>query len=123
MVSGARIGWSWTGLVTMVSGVLASMLVPAGAVWAMPFDGVSPSSSGMPGADLVKQLLSWGGWVGLAVCGAAMVYGAATWRGMGSNSGRGVEGKSWVFAGAVGALLIGLAPTIVTMLFTTGSAG
>ncbi len=89
----------------------------------MPLDGVSPSSSGMPGGPMVRTLLGWGFWLGLAVCAMAIVYGAATWRGMGTNAGRGVEGKAYVAAGAIGALVIGLTPTIVSTLFDTGAAG
>lgn len=61
------------------------------------------------------------GWASRPVAG--LIYGAATWRGMGTNAGRGVEGKTWVAAGCIGALIIGLAPTIVSTFFSTGSAG
>lgn len=101
----------------------AAWAAPVVAVAQQPLDGVSPSSSGMPGAAMVTTLLGWAFWLGLAVCGAAIVYGAATWRGMGTNAGRGVEGKAYVAAGALGALLIGLTPTIVRVLFDTGAAG
>ena len=53
----------------------------------------------------------------------AILYGAATWRGMNGNSGRGVEGKMYVAAGAIGAMIIGLAPAIVSVLFDAGQAG
>ena len=98
-------------------------LTTAEHVSASPLDDVSPSSEGLPGAGLFIQILSWGFWLGLAACGGAIVYGAGTWRGMGTNSGRGVEGKTWVAAGCIGALIIGLAPTIVSTFFSTGSAG
>ena len=55
--------------------------------------------------------------------GLAILYGAATWRGMNGNTGRGVEGKMYVAAGAIGAMVIGLAPTIVRVLFDAGQAG
>jgi hypothetical protein len=99
-----------------------SMLVP-GRVRAMPLDGASPSSTGLPGAELVRSIIGWGFWLGLAVCGLVIIYGAATWRGMNGNSGRGVEGKMYVAAGAIGAMVIGLAPTIVSTLFGAGQAG
>jgi hypothetical protein len=84
---------------------------------------VSPSSDGLPGAALFSQILSWGFWLALGVCGLAILYGAATWRGMNGNTGRGVEGKMYVAAGAIGAMVIGLAPTIVNVLFDAGQAG
>lgn len=86
-----------------------------------PLDGAGPSSTGMPGADLVQQILSWGQWLGLAACAAVIVYGAATWHGFaGASAGRSVAGKTYVIAGAFGLLIIGLLPTIVSMLFAAG---
>ena len=90
---------------------------------ASALDDVSPSSEGLPGAGLFMQILSWGFWLALGVCGLAILYGAATWRGMNGNTGRGVEGKMYVAAGAIGAMVIGLAPTIVRVLFDAGQAG
>jgi len=111
----------------LVAGVVAtsSSRAVASSGWAAesPLDDVSPSSAGLPGAGLFAQILSWGFWIGLGVCGLAIVYGAATWRGMNGNSGRGVEGKMYVAAGAIGAMIIGLAPTIVNVLFDAGRAG
>lgn len=101
----------------------AVLISPQGEVSASPLDDVSPSSEGLPGAALFTQILSWGFWLALGVCGLAILYGAATWRGMNGNSGRGVEGKMYVAAGAIGAMIIGLAPTIVSVLFDAGQAG
>lgn len=103
------------------AGLAIGAAEPAAA--ASPLDDVSPSSTGLPGAALFTQILSWGFWLGLGVCGLAIVYGAATWRGMNGNTGRGVEGKMYVAAGAIGAMVIGLAPTIVRVLFDAGQAG
>jgi len=99
------------------------VLAPGNSVAASPLDDISPSSEGLPGAALFTQILSWGFWLALGVCGLAILYGAATWRGMNGNSGRGVEGKMYVAAGAIGAMVIGLAPTIVRVLFDAGQAG
>jgi hypothetical protein len=87
-----------------------------------PLDSAAPSSRGMPGGDLVVTVLSWGMWLALAACGLAILYGAATWAGFGSASaGRAVHGKTYVFAGLIGAAVVGLAPTAVSMLFDAGS--
>ena len=86
-------------------------------------DDTAPSNAGLPGGALIAQVIGWGKWVGLAVCVMAMVYGAATWRGMGGNSGRGVEGKAYVGAGALGAMVIGLAVVAVNTLYSAGNAG
>ena len=86
-----------------------------------PVKGSKPSSSGMPGAALVQKVMSWGQWLGMASCAMVIIYGAATWHGFaGASAGRSVAGKTYVMAGAVGLLLIGLLPTIVKMLFTAG---
>ena len=75
----------------------------------------------MPGGPLVRQLLGWGMWLGLAACLVVTLYGAATWAGWGSASaGRAVHGKTYVIAGLIGAAIIGLAPTIVSMMFDAG---
>lgn len=103
--------------------IASTVLVSSDSVAASPLDDVSPSSEGLPGAGLFTQILSWGFWLALGVCGLAILYGAATWRGMNGNSGRGVEGKMYVAAGAIGAMVIGLAPTIVRVLFDAGQAG
>ena len=116
-------GWVMRCLTT-VPLLVAVMLVPTRQVWAAsPLDDVSPSADGLPGAALFRQILAWGFWLALGVCGLAILYGAATWRGMNGNSGRGVEGKMYVAAGAIGAMVIGLAPTIVNVLFDAGRAG
>jgi hypothetical protein len=111
--------------VVMVVAVTAAA-VAAGGSWAFagdtdPVAGSGPSSSGMPGAALVQQILSWGQWLGMAACALVIIYGAATWHGFaGASAGRSVAGKTFVMAGAVGLLLIGLLPTMVSMLFGAG---
>lgn len=113
-----------TALAAVVPPLIGAMLLMSGEpASASPLDDVSPSSEGLPGAALFTQILSWGFWLALGVCGLAILYGAATWRGMNGNSGRGVEGKMYVAAGAIGAMVIGLAPTIVRVLFDAGQAG
>ena len=86
-------------------------------------DDAAPSNVGLPGGALIAQVIGWGKWVGLAVCVLAIVYGAATWRGMGGNSGRGVEGKAYVGAGMLGAMVIGLSVVAVNTLYGAGNAG
>ena len=86
-------------------------------------DDAPPSNAGLPGGALLATLLGWGKWVGLIVCALAIIYGAATWRGMGGNSGRGVEGKAYVGAGMLGAMIIGLAVIAVNTLYGAGQTG
>jgi hypothetical protein len=116
---------SWFSRTLAGSLVMTLAVLSAGVAAAQdddPFDSAAPSSAGMPGKDLVVMVLSWGMWLGLAACGLAILYGAATWAGFGSSSaGRAVHGKTYVFAGLIGAAVIGLAPTAVSMLFDAGS--
>src|SRR3546814_16470195 len=73
----------------------------------------------MPGADLIQQLLNWGqmlalwGSLGALLIGAAM-YGLAR---EGGSYGGASRGKTLAMGGVVGAILAGLAPTAVNMLF------
>lgn len=80
---------------------------------------VSPSSDGMPGADLIQRILNWGqmlalwGSLGAILAGAAM-YGLSREGGSYSGAGR---GKALALGGVVGAILAGVAPSAVNMLF------
>lgn len=80
---------------------------------------VNPNSDGMPGADLIQKLLNWAqmialwGSVGALLVGAAM-YGLAREGGSYSGASR---GKTLALGGVVGAILAGVAPTAVNMLF------
>ena len=80
---------------------------------------VDPTTAGMPGGQLIQQVLNWlaqlalWGSLGSILAGAA-IYGFATQSG---NLAGGYRGKQLAFAGAVGACLAGLAPTIINMLF------
>ena len=85
---------------------------------------VSPSSDGMPGAELIQKLLSWAqmvalwGSVAALFVGAAM-YGLAREGGSYANASR---GKALALGGCVGAILAGIAPTAVDMLFKAASS-
>lgn len=85
---------------------------------------VQPDSAGMPGADLIQKLLNWSqmaalwGSLGAILVGAAM-YGLA--REGGSYSG-GSRGKTLAMGGIVGAILAGIAPTAVNLLFHAASS-
>ncbi len=92
---------------------------PGGAV-----DG-HPDPSGMPGAQLVSQLVNWLMWVSLMASLGAVLYGAAMWRGGArlGNSPRAEDGRHYVAGGAIGALLSGLAVVLINTLFTIGRRG
>ncbi len=80
---------------------------------------VSPSSDGMPGADLIQQLLNWSQMLALwgslgAILGGAAMYGLSREGGSYSGASR---GKTLALGGVVGAILAGVAPAAVNMLF------
>ena len=85
---------------------------------------VSPNASGMPGAALIQRLLDWcqmvalWGSLGALLAGAAM-YGLARENGSYSGASR---GKSLALGGLVGAIIAGVAPTAVNLLFRAASA-
>lgn len=112
--------------------LVAAALVAAAATvvgWttpavAQPVDG-NPDPTGMPGAQLVSQIINWLMWVSLMASLGAVLYGAAMWRGgakMG-NTPRAEDGRNYVAGGAVGALLAGLAVVLINTLFEVGRAG
>lgn len=84
---------------------------------------VSPTSVGMPGAALMQQLLNWLSQIALWGSLASILCGSAVY-GLGQNSGHtngAYRGKQLAAAGAVGAILAGLAPTVVNLLFSAAS--
>jgi hypothetical protein len=84
---------------------------------------VAPSSAGMPGAELIQQLLDWAQMVALWGSLAALLAGAAMY-GLareGGSYGGASRGKALALGGVVGAALAGLAPAAVNMLFQAAS--
>lgn len=80
---------------------------------------VDPNANGMPGAGLMQQLLNWLSQVALWGSLASVLAGAAIY-GLSQNSGSyngTYRGKQLAAAGAIGAILAGLAPTAVNLLF------
>ena len=85
---------------------------------------VRPDATGMPGAALIQRLLNWAQMVALWGSLAALLVGAAMYglaREGGSYSGAS-RGKTLALGGVVGAIIAGLAPTAVNMLFRAASA-
>jgi hypothetical protein len=107
-----------------------SLVVGAIAVgWVSPVAAdpvnASPSTVGMPGAGLWQQVLGWVMQWGLWLSLTAIVLGAGGWwisGSTGSYAGAS-RGKQFVVGGAIGALVIGLAPSMVNLLFNAGRNG
>ena len=83
-----------------------------------------PTAVGAPGAQFIQTLIDWLGQYGLWFALAAMliggaVYGVSTY---GGNSYQGSRGRTVALAGAAGAVIIGLAPTVINLLFHAANA-
>ena len=83
----------------------------------------TPSSSGLPGAHLMQQMINWLAQVALWGSLASILLGAAIY-GLSQQSGNyagGYRGKQLALAGAVGACLAGVAPAAINLLFRAAS--
>jgi hypothetical protein len=79
----------------------------------------NPTAAGMPGAELIQQMLDWLSQVALWGSLASILLGAAIY-GLAQQSGNyagGYRGKQLALAGVVGACLAGVAPTAINLLF------
>jgi len=79
----------------------------------------TPSSSGLPGARLIQQMINWLAQIALWGSLASILLGAAMY-GLSQQSGNyagGYRGKQLALAGVVGACLAGVAPTAINLLF------
>ena len=81
-------------------------------------------TAGAPGSAAVQKLLDWGGWFALAASLGGLIIGAGRWaHSSTSGSYGGVHrGKQYVLGGAIGALVLGVAPLLISTLFTTGKS-
>lgn len=79
----------------------------------------NPDPTGMPAQSFIQQLLDW--LMVLALWGslASLLLGAGLWgiSQLGSSPQGNTRGKSLVIGGGIGAIVAGLAPTIVNELY------
>jgi hypothetical protein len=80
---------------------------------------VEPTTDGMPGADLIQQILNWLAQAALWGSLGAILAGAGLfWLGHQAGNFAGASrGKTLAVAGAVGACVAGVAPTAVNLLY------
>ena len=80
---------------------------------------LNPTGNGAPGAEFVQTALNWLGQYGLWASLAAVVLGGATYgfSTYAGNTYRAAHGRTVALAGAVGAVVIGLAPSAINLLF------
>lgn len=80
----------------------------------------TPSADGLPGAQLLQQMLNWLDQIALWGSLASILVGAAVY-GLAQQTGNyagGYRGKQLALAGVIGACLAGLAPTAINMFFS-----
>lgn len=93
--------------VHLISTVVAQVTVPA-------------PDGAFPGADLVTKLVGYGRYLTLILSVGAIFYGGGSWAwSRWGNANAAANGRTWVLGGIAGALLAGLAPTIVNQLFAS----
>lgn len=81
--------------------------------------GADPTSDGLPGAQLLQQMINWLDQIALWGSLASILLGAAIY-GLSQQSGNyagGYRGKQLALAGVIGACLAGVAPTAINMFF------
>jgi hypothetical protein len=99
---------------------MRAVMILAGVVGDVSVD---PTTSGMPGAELIQRLLNWLAqaalWGSLAaiLAGAAIIWGSHH---TGNLSGAS-RGKTMAVAGLIGACLAGVAPSAVNLLYKAAS--
>jgi len=84
---------------------------------------VRPDATGMPGGELVQQLLNWAQMLALWGSLGAILIGAAQFGLAQHNTSYAgaSKGKTLAMGGVMGAILAGLAPSAVNLLFEAAS--
>lgn len=80
---------------------------------------VNPTAVGAPGRQTIQDLLDWLAQYSLWACVAAMIAGGGlfAWARRTGGHNMAVTGTALAGGGAVGTILVGLAPQIVTTLY------
>lgn len=80
---------------------------------------LDPTAVGAPGRQTIQDMLDWLGQYALWACVAAIVVGGGmfAWGRRQGGHGMALTGTTLVAGGAVGTILVGLAPEIVNTLF------
>ena len=96
--------------------------VRAAIIVAGALPNIAPSSTGLPGANIIVQLLGWLLWIALAAAFVAIVWHAVQWAsGSKYDNWTSVQnGKHGVLVSGVALIVIGAAQTIVQTLFAIG---
>ena len=99
--------------------MLAQVAPDGGTVYSSPIGNPAPDATGLPARTLIEKSLGWLRYLALYGSLASLLLGALLFgiAQLGSSGAGKSLGKSLVIGGAIGALIAGLAPTIVNELF------
>lgn len=98
-------------------------IAPLVALAAASLPGLNPSSTALPGGQVLQSLADGLGFWALMASLAGLVIGAAAWA-LGSHSQnyhQSFVGRRTVLVSGLAALLIGAAPGIISFFFSTGT--
>lgn len=102
-------------LAALPSAVASPLLAVAGFLAQVS---ATPDSS-LPGGATIQKVINWACYGALAGCLLSLLVGSMVW-GLANHAGNGYQagrGRNYAIAGAIGAVIAGLAPTIVNTLF------
>jgi len=106
--------------VVVLAGVAAIILVasPASAQTVE----LAPTSAGLPGGEMMTNVLNWAGQYALYAILLGGIVGVASWvwGAMSANGGRQASGQKIVATMCVAALALGIAPTLVNLFYAAG---
>lgn len=99
--------------------MLAQVAPNGQTIYESPIGNPAPSNEGLPAQRLLTEALGWLRYLALYGSLASLLLGALLFgiAQLGSSGSGKSLGKSLVIGGAIGALIAGLAPTIVNELF------
>jgi len=108
----ATTGWAW----------FATTVAHIQTVWLAQELDISPTSAGLPGADLFKKIVNWLGQIGIWGTAAAFLIGAAMWAagGLSSNPQMAARGQKAIAISIVAAMLLGGATVILKLFYGAG---
>ncbi len=106
-------------MLTVVYLMATTRLHSAAIELAQAVPDANPTLDGLPGAGLIQKALDWAAGVTLATTVIGIVIGGAIWA-IGAKRGSlnwSDQGKTYIFGGVAAAVVVALAPTIVTTAY------
>jgi len=107
-------------VVALLAG-LATIILVASPALAQTVE-LDPTADGLPGGDMMTNVINWGGQYALYAILLGGIVGVASWvwGAMSANGGRQASGQKIVATMCVAALALGIAPTLVNLFYAAG---